>query len=139
MARVTHPPGSAADGLVRLWQSFLFQSIAFALVVVIAAMQLDIAGLYPEWEPYTLALALASLLPSVPLLMRYRELSRPGAQREAGAPLRDLRTRLAWSMTVADLPAFAGLLHYVATGQFVTLVLLLAASAVTIYLYKPAV
>lgn len=138
MPRVTHPPETVtADGLVRLWQSFFFQSIAFALIVVIAATQLDIAGLYPEWEPYTLALALASLLPSIPLLMRYRDLSQPDGSRRTEARLRDLRTRMVWGMTVADLPAFAGLLHYVTTGQFVTLVLLLAASSVLIYLYKP--
>jgi hypothetical protein len=139
MPRITHLPRSAVtDALLRLWQSFFYQSIAFALIVVVASMQLEIAGLYPEWEPYTLAIALASLLPSVPLLLRYRELSQPGTSRANDERLRELRSRMVWGMTVADLPAFAGLFHYVMTGQFVTLVLLLVASSGLVYLYKPA-
>jgi len=137
MARVTPPPQAASTDALRLWQSFFYQSIAFALIVVIASTQLEIAGLYPEWEPYTLAIALASLLPSVPLLMRYRELSQDGAPRRGDEHPRELRSRMFWGMTVADLPAFAGLLHYVVTGQFVTLVLLLVASSALVYLYKP--
>lgn len=104
MARVTHPPGPAAgDGLLRLWQSFFHQSIAFALIVAIAATQLELAGLHPEWQPYTLALALASLLPSIPLLLRYRELSQAGGAKRGEADLRELRRRLLRGMTVADL------------------------------------
>lgn len=140
MARAAQPPtGSVTVGLLQLWQSFFYQSIAFALIVAIAATQLELAGLHPEWQPYTLGLVLVSLLPSIPLLLRSRELVQSDAVRRNEARLRELRTLMFWGMTVADLPAFAGLLHYVMTGQFVVLALLLGGSSTLIYLYKPPV
>lgn len=138
MPRATPSPASVdADGLLRLWQSSFYQSIAFALIVAIAATQLELAGLHPEWQPYTLGLVLVSLLPSIPLLLRYREEIQSGRGRPTEARLRELRSRMLWGMVVADLPAFAGLLHYVMTGQFVVLAILLVASSALIYLYKP--
>ena len=53
--------------------------------------------------------------------------------------LQQLRERMTLGMAVADLPAIAGVLYYVATGNGLVLLLLLASTCLLVYLYKPNV
>ncbi|UCH53982.1 MAG: hypothetical protein JSW09_04120 [Pseudomonadota bacterium] len=132
----------APDGrmrLVQMWLAVFVQSMVFGLVLVVAALSLDVPGYRPEWGPYALGLAVLSILPSIPLWRGYRDMltsSRVHALSEAER-LRLLQKRLMLGLAVADLPALAGFGYYFLTGQLLEMVGFCIVTSVIVYLYRP--
>ncbi len=135
----THAAPSTAtpEALFKLWQGFLYQSVAFAAVVLLGTLYLEFEPARPEWQPYVLLLSIAALAAGIVLLQRHRNWLQQ-VRRDQPDRLQKLRERMALGMAVADLPAIAGVLYYVATGNgFALLLLLLAGTCLLVYLYKP--
>ena len=126
------------EALFKLWQGFLYQSVAFAAAVLLGTFYLEFEPARPEWQPYVLALSIAALAAGILLLQRHRGWLRQ-ARREQPDRMQQLRERMTLGMAVADLPAIAGVLYYVATGNGFALMLLLASTCLLVYLYKPNV
>lgn len=124
--------------LVKLWQGFLYQSVAFAAAVLFGTLYLEFEPARPEWQPYVLVLAIAALAAGMLLLQRHRGWLRQ-VRRDQPDRLQQLRERMTLGMAVADLPAIAGVLYYIATGNGFALMLLLASTCLLVYLYKPDV
>jgi len=134
----THAAPSAVtpEAIFKLWQGFLYQSVAFAAAVLLGTLYLEFEPARPEWQPYVLVLAIAALAAGMLLLQRHRGWLRQ-VRRDQPDRLQQLRERMALGMAVADLPAIAGVLYYVATGNGFALMLLLASTCLLVYLYKP--
>lgn len=126
------------EALIKLWQGFLYQSVAFAAAVLLGTLYLEFEPARPEWQPYVLGLSIAALAAAIMLLQRHRGWLRQ-ARREQPDRMQQLRERMTLGMAVADLPAIAGVLYYVATGNGFALMLLLASTCLLVYLYKPNV
>ncbi len=124
------------EALFKLWQSFLYQSVAFAAAVLLGTLYLEFEPARPEWQPYVLVLSIAALAAAIMLLQRHRGWLQQ-ARREQPDRLQQLRERMTLGMAVADLPAIAGVLYYVATGNGFALMLPLASTCLLVYLYKP--
>ena len=126
------------EALFKLWQGFLYQSVAFAAAVLLGTLYLEFEPARPEWQPYVLGLSIAALAAAIMLLQRHRGwLQQP--RRDQPDRLQQLRERMTLGMAVADLPAIAGVLYHVATGNGLVLLLLLASTCLLVYLYKPNV
>ena len=134
----THAAPSAVtpEALFKLWQGFLYQSVAFAVVVLLGTLYLEFEPARPEWQPYVLVLSIAALAAGMLLLQRHRGWLRQ-VRRDQPDRLQQLRERMTLGMAVADLPAIAGVLYYIATGNGFALMLLLGSTCLLVYLYKP--
>jgi hypothetical protein len=128
-----------AELLYRSWQAFFYQSIGFTVILLVASEMFAFGGQRPEWEMYSMIAGAVSLMPSFVLLPRYRDLAAPltKARRDEQALLEQVRGKMMMGMVIGDLPAFAGFLHYVFTGDVGLMFIFCVASNIVIFVYKP--
>jgi O-antigen/teichoic acid export membrane protein len=126
------------SNLYRLWKLFFLQSMVFVVVLVLAVVYfVKTSAIATQWGKYSLIAAGLSFLPSLPLLGRYREMftaSRGVLNEAASAAIRRL---LMLGMMVADLPAIAGVVHYVMTGELAVMGGFCVVTCVIVYFYRP--
>lgn len=129
----TTPP--AGPPLETLWLTLFTSSLVFCVALVGIAFMLDREPFAPHWRDATLLATGLSVLPSLLLQRRWRErlaARRPGAETPAA-----LHASLTLGLAVADLPAIAGFVHYLATGELFVLVAGCVATVVIMYRYRP--
>jgi hypothetical protein len=131
------PP--SPEALRKIWLGFLYQSIAFLVVLVLVINYVEFSAFRPAWGTYSFGLGILSVLPSIPLLMRFRRLKLGStlARRSDPDHLKALRQSLVLGVALADLPALMGIIHFFLTADLFQLVLLCLTTVVLIYLYKP--
>jgi hypothetical protein len=98
---------------------------------------LDRAPFAPAWRDAMLLVTGLSVLPSILLLRRWRDQLAVRHDRSDVERFRQLQTSLTLGLAAADLPALAGFLHHLATGELLVLVGGCIATIVIMYLYRP--
>jgi len=126
------------SNLLRLWAGFFIQSIIFVVVVVVAMVFIvKTAVAAPEWGKYSLIAAGLSFLPSIPVLRAYRALFATSRGALDDARRASIRRLMLAGLVVADLPAIAGVVHYVLTGELFVMLGFCVVTCVIVYLYRP--
>lgn len=126
------------SNLLRLWTGFFVQSVIFVIVLVVAMVFfVKTSAVATEWGKYSLIVAGLSFVPSVPLWRRYREYFAASRGALDDATRAAIRRQMVIGMMVADLPAIAGVTHFVLTGELVVMVGFSVVTCVIVYLYRP--
>jgi len=95
-----------------LWWSFVAGAVLVVLVVALVLRPLQVAA--PAWADLLLAAGIAAAIPAWLLRRRYTERARG-----AGGPenLPEVQRQMFIGLTLAELPMYVGLAHYIFTGQ----------------------
>jgi hypothetical protein len=95
-----------------LWWSFVAGAVV--LVLVVAFVLTPLAGAAPPWADFLLVGGIAAAVPAWLLRRRYAERGHG-----AGGPenLRGVQRQMFVGLTLAELPMYVGLVHYIFTGQ----------------------
>ncbi len=126
------------SNLLRLWTGFFIQSVIFVVVLVVAMVFfVKTSAVATEWGKYSLIVAGLSFVPSIPLWRRYKDyfLASRGVLDDATRAA--IRRQMVIGMMVADLPAIAGVTHFVLTGELAVMIGFCVVTCVIVYLYRP--
>ncbi len=136
-------PTEDAEALIEAHRVWLL-SWAYSLVIPVIMVGMHLfAGLHPALPAigsYSLLAGIVLIVPSIPLLWRFRRMNRSIASQGAStaASAGTLRRQMMIGITVADFPALAGILHYFLTHNIVEGAALCVVTVIVIYLYRPA-
>ena len=126
------------SNLLRLWTGFFVQSMIFVVVLVVAMVFfVKTSAVATEWGKYSLIVAGLSFVPSVPLWRRYKEYFAASRGVLDDATRAAIRRQMVIGMMVADLPAIAGVTHFVLTGELAVMGGFCVVTCVIVYLYRP--
>lgn len=129
---------SANSNLLRLWAGFFMQSMVFVVALVVAMVFfVKTPAIATEWGKYSLIVAGLSFVPSIPLWRRYREYFAASRGVLDDATRAAIRRQMVIGMMVADLPAIAGVTHFVLTGELAVMGGFCIVTCVIVYLYRP--
>jgi F0F1-type ATP synthase assembly protein I len=132
-------PQPPAVPLQKLWLAAFYQAIAFLAALVVIVNYSEFGGYQPEWGIYSLWGGMLLILPPAFLQARFRQLLQdtPPSRRNSPEHHKQLQQALMLGVTLSDLPALAGFVHYVLTAEFLVMALYCAASIVLVYMFKP--
>jgi len=126
------------SNLLRLWTGFFVQSMIFVVVLVVAMVYfVKTSAIATEWGKYSLTVAGLSFVPSIPLLLRYKEYFAASRGPLEPQQRQAIRRLMVIGMMVADLPAVAGVVHFVLTGELAVMGGFCVVTCVIVYLYRP--
>ena len=126
------------SNLLRLWTGFFVQSMIFVVVLVVAMVFfVKTSAVATEWGKYSLIVAGLSFVPSIPLWRRYKEYFAASRGVLDDATRAAIRRQMVIGMMVADLPAIAGVTHFVLTGELAVMGGFCVVTCVIVYLYRP--
>ncbi|MEK6771474.1 MAG: hypothetical protein AABY62_07540 [Pseudomonadota bacterium] len=126
------------SNLLRLWTGFFVQSMIFVIVLVVAMVYfVKTSAIATEWGRYSLIVAGLSFVPSIPLLLRYKEFFATSRGKLEAGQRQSIRRLMVIGMMVADLPAIAGVVHFVLTGELAVMGGFSIVTCVIVYLYRP--
>ena len=114
------------------------QSMVFVVVLVVAMVFfVKTSAIATEWGKYSLIVAGLSFVPSIPLWRRYREYFAASRGVLDDATRAAIRRQMVIGMMVADLPAIAGVTHFILTGEMAVMGGFCVVTCVIVYLYRP--
>ena len=126
------------SNLLRLWTGFFVQSMIFVVVLVVAMVFfVKTSAVATEWGKYSLIVAGLSFVPSIPLWRRYKEYFAASRGVLDDATRAAIRRQMVIGMMVADLPAIAGVTHFILTGEMAVMGGFCVVTCVIVYLYRP--